>query len=318
MTRSIPALLLLAAIACGEKPEPMYGDGGASDSDTDGDFDCAAVPTPPFSFNTITNVVSGEDFVFDDEGNLIGMEGGSLFKSTKTGGSTLWVAGAGCVSGLRALPSGDVVCNGSDTLVHIDGETGAATTVATSLAYPNGIEVDLRGYAYVSEQNSGEVTKIDPVTGETWTIATGLNAPNGLTFSPDYRTLYVGSFCGGNIYKIEFDAAGQPGPASVFISASDPDGVAGGMTGCFDGMGVDCCGNVYVCDYGIIRVYRISPDGGTIEIAADLSSASSWIPNMQWGSGLGGWDEMNLYVIDISSAVYEIPVGVPSKYREYP
>jgi sugar lactone lactonase YvrE len=318
MNRSVLAALLTAAAGCGEKPAPIYGDGGTTDTDTDSDidFDCANVPTPPFSFSTITNVVSGEDFSFDDAGNLIGMSAGSLFKSTKTGGSTLWVSNAGCASGLRALPSGDVMCNGADTLIRIGKDTGTVTVVATALEYPNGIEIDLDGFAYVSEQSAGAVTKIDPYSGETWTIASGLNAPNGLTFSPDYKTLYVGSFCGGVIYKIEFDAAGQPGPATTFINAAD--GADVGMTGCFDGMGVDTCGNVYVCDYGIIRVYRISPDGLTIVIAADLSSASAWIPNMQWGSGLGGWDDMNLYVIDITSAAYEIPVGVPSKHREYP
>jgi sugar lactone lactonase YvrE len=312
------AVLLVALAGCGEKPAPIYGDGGTTDTDSDIDFDCDTVPTPPFSFNIITNVVSGEDFAFDDAGNLIGMSGGDLFKSTKTGGSTLWVSSAGCASGLRATPDGDVVCNGSDTLLHFTKDSGTRTVAATSLSYPNGIEVDLDGFVYVSEQSAGEVTKVDPHSGETWTIASGLGAPNGLTFSPDYKILYVGNFCTGIINKIEFDAAGAPGPVTTFISASDPEGVEAAMTGCFDGMGVDRCGNVYVCDYGNIHVYRISPDGATIELAVDLSSASSWIPNMQWGSGLSGWEAMNLYVIDMVNAVYEIPVGVPSKHREYP
>jgi len=317
MSRSVLAALLVAAAGCGEKPAPLY-DGGTSDTDTGIDFDCATVPTPPFSFNVITNVVSGEDFAFDDAGNLIGMSGGSLFKSTKTGGSTLWVSDAGCASGLRVTSDGDVVCNGTDTFLHFAKDSGTKTVVATALEYPNGIEVDLDGFAYVTEEAAGEVTKIDPHSGETWTIASGLTEPNGLTFGPDYRTLYVGSFGGGMIYKIDFDAAGQPGTPTTFISATSPEAVEVGMTGYFDGMGVDYCGNVYVCDYGIIRVYRISPDGAQIEIAVDLDSASDWIPNMQWGSGLGGWDDMSLYVIDISNAAYEVPVGVPSKYRAYP
>ena len=101
------AALLLLVVGCGDKPEPMFGDGGTADSDGDGDgdteidFDCSTIPTPPFTFTTIMNVVSGEDISFDDEKNLLGMSGGDLFKSTKTGGSVIWIAGAGCASGLR-------------------------------------------------------------------------------------------------------------------------------------------------------------------------------------------------------------------------
>jgi hypothetical protein len=83
-------------------------------------------------------------------------------------------------------------------------------------------------------------------------------------------------------------------------------------------MGVDACGNVYVCDYGNIHVYRIAPDESVVEIVANLSGSSSWIPNMQWGSGLADWYVNALYVADISGAVYEIPVDVPSKHRDYP
>jgi len=162
------------------------------------------------------------------------------------------------------------------------------------------------------------VTKIDPYTGQTWTIASGLSNPNGMSFSPDYKTLYIGSFCGGYIYKVVFDDAGNPGSWEVFLSISDAVAVAAGMTGCFDGMGVDICGNVYINDYGNIHVYRIPPDESTVETLANLSSASYWIPNMQWGSGLDNWYSDTLYVADINGGVYEIPVDVPSKHRDYP
>jgi hypothetical protein len=40
---------------------------------------------------------------------------------------------------------------------------------------------------------------------------------------------------------------------------------------------------------------------------------------MQWGSGIGGWDPMAMYVLDISSnKLYEVPLGVPDKPRAYP
>jgi len=289
-----------------------------TDIDTDTEYDCNALPSGLLSYEFITGVVTGEDFAFDDEGNLVGMSSPSLFKSTRAGVASLWISDAECVSGLRALPSGDFVCNSSNSLMLFDAETGARTIAVTGLEYPNGIEVGLDGMVYVSTQSSGNVVRIDPYMGEAEFVASGLSEPNGLTFSPDYTRLYVGSFCGGAIYAIDFDSAGAPIGQEEFLTTSDAAAVSAGMTGCFDGMGVDMCGNLYVCDYGNIHVYRIKSDASQVETVADLSAASSWIPNMQWGSGVGGWLRKHLYVIDISAGVFEIPVEVPGKVRAYP
>ena len=67
------------------------------------------------------------------------------------------------------------------------------------------------------------------------------------------------------------------------------------------------------------KVWRIPPNGQNPLVIVDLSAETSWIPNMQWGSGVGGWDPLVLYVRDISSGrMFEVPVGVPSKPRKYP
>jgi sugar lactone lactonase YvrE len=343
--RSLVAALALASCpscddatstrCCGQSADPGLDGGADSDSDSDSDSDadagddsgpdtdtgfdgdCDALPVGPLAFEFLAGLTTGEDIAFDDEGFLIGMAG-DLFKSPRDGAPALWVAGAGCASGLRALSTGDVVCNGGGSVIFFDEEDGTKTTVASGLSYPNGIEVDLDGHAYVSEQGSGEVTKIDPFTGENWVIATGLTSPNGLSFSPDYSALYVGSFGGGIVYRIPFESGLPTGGAETFLTTSMPQAQAVGMTGAFDGMGVDACGNVYVCDYGNIHVYRIAPDASTVEVVADLSPMSSWIPNLQWGSGYGGWVEDHLYVSNISGGVFEIDVGVPSKPRGYP
>ena len=289
-----------------------------SDADSDTGFDCGAVPPGPLSFTSIMSPVTGEDIAFDDEGFLIGMASPALFKSPKVGSPTVWVPDAQCTSGLRALSTGDVVCNSGGSFYFFDKTNGVKVPLVNNLSYPNGIEVDLDGFAYVSEQGSGEVTKIDPYTGETWVVASGLTSPNGMSFSPDYSLLYVGSFGGGIIYAIPFDEDGEAGAAVTFLTTSDPEAVAAGMTGAFDGMGVDVCGNVYVCDFGNTNVYRIRPDASAVELLVDLSSASGWIPNMQWGSGYGDWFEDRLYVSNIGGGVFEVNVGVPSKSRGYP
>jgi hypothetical protein len=123
--------------------------------------------------------------------------------------------------------------------------------------------------------------------------------------------LYVGSFGGGTILAVPFDEQGNPGEPEVLVQ-----GLGNHM---LDGMGVDACGNIYVCEYLAAKVWRISPDGQIREPIVDFSSDTEWIPNMQWGSGVGGWVEDSLYVLDIAAnKMFEVPLGVPGKERAYP
>ncbi len=286
------------------------------DNDCDGDVDeddCGNIPAGPLPFNVLSGYPSGEDFAFDDAGYMIADSNGGLFKTDYAGSSSLWSPGNNTfIAGLRALPTGDLVYSDvtAGNLVLVDGSTGARTTVLSGLSYGNGIEVDWDGYVYVAEQSGSRVRRIDPYTGDNTTLVSGLNNPNGLSFDPTYSILYIGSFGGGTIWAQEVNPDGSAGALSTLATNVG--------TGSLDGMGVDACGNVYVCDYGQIKVLRIPPDGSSVEVAVDLHAVSYWIPNMQWGSGVGGWDEQTLYVIDIGNDIYEIPLGVGSKPRQYP
>ena len=85
-----------------------------------------------------------------------------------------------------------------------------------------------------------------------------------------------------------------------------------GNGGGLDGLNVDACGNVYVTEYVKGLVWRFDPDGGGLAIAADLPS--SWIPNMHWGSGVGGWDPTVLYVADRDQGrLFGLEIGVLGK-----
>jgi hypothetical protein len=284
----------------------------STDSWMDTDYDCDDLASG-LSYITLSGHQSGEDFAWDDEGNMVGMGWNALFKSPYSGSPELWISGADCSAGTRALPNGDIVCNDWSDLIRYDKDTLEETVVLSGMSYANGMEVDLNGYVYVAEQNADRVRRIDPYTGD-FTIladaADGLNNCNGVTFNPTYDILYVGSFGGGTIHSIEVDGDGNAG--EVTLIASDFE------NGALDGMGVDACGNIYICEYINAHVHRISPDGLNNELVVDLGSSTSWIPNLQWGSGHGGWDPMKLYVIDIGDAVYEVPVGVPSKPYLYP
>jgi sugar lactone lactonase YvrE len=241
------------------------------------------------------------------------MEGvwdGSMFKTTFDGDSKLWSLNPGCTAGMRTLSDGSVVCAGESELFLIDKTDASSLMIVGGLSYPNGLEVDLDDFVYVTEQNAGTVRRVNPFTGDYTVLATGLDNPNGLSFNPDYDLLYVGSFGSGTIYTIEVNEDGEPGEVVTFVEKLG--------TGLLDGLGVDICGNLYVCDWVAVTLYRISPDGTTIDQIENFWTDSGWIPNMQWGSGYGGWNEFHLFVIDIEDRVYELPIGVPSKIRNYP
>ena len=291
-------------------------DDDTADDDTGDDdtYDCDNLPAGWFNYTPMIGGKATEDMALDDQGMMIGAVNGALFKSDYAGTATIWVPGQNSfIAGLRALPSGDFVYSdvSANSLVKVDAATGDKSTLLSGLSYGNGLEVDLFGNVYVAEQNSGMVRRVDGVTGEFEVMATGLNNPNGLTFSPDYSRLYVGSFGGGMIYVIDVDANMDPVNVDTHVPQVG--------TGYLDGMGVDICGNIYICDYGQIKIFRISPDGMTVEPVIDLSPDSYWIPNMQWGSGVGGWDPLKLYVLDIDpTRMYEVDLGVPAKQYAYP
>ena len=238
------------------------------------------------------------------------MNAGNLFRSPYGGPPQLWVPGANVSAGLRATSEGIFVYASGDSLSRVN-EFDAPELVLGGLSYPNGMDVDLDGWVYVAEQSGGRVRRINAETGEFTIVAEGLNNPNGVSFSPDYQTLYVGSFGGGLIYAIHLDPDMSTESVETFYS-----GIGGGS---LDGMAVDACGNVYVDEYIAAIVWRIPPDGSSIEAVVDLSADTGWIPNMQFGSGYGGWDPLTLYVLDFGGGrVFEVPVGVPDKPRAYP
>ena len=140
-----------------------------------------------------------------------------------------------------------------------------------------------------------------------------VSSPNGLTFSPDYSTLYIGGFNGsGTVYAMSISPEGVPGKLVEW--ATDVG------TGWLDGMATDACGNVYIADYGATVIYRISPDGkDKKKIISGAGISNAYLPNMQWGSGVGGWDPLSLYLPDgWNKGVFEVQIGVPTAPIPYP
>jgi len=276
-------------------------------------YDCEDLPPGPFTLKRLSgDMTASEDLAFDAEGNLVGSNDSTIFKSTYDG-SRSFFASLNFRAGLRFSADGDLMVN-DDTngrLVRIDSE-GTKHTVVSGLSYPNGMTVGKDGYVYVTEQNAGRVRRIHPITGDFTIVAEGIEEPNGVTFNEDYTALYIGGFSGvGTVYKLPIDAEGNPGELQEW--ATDVG------SGWLDGMSVDACGNVYICDYGETIIYRISPDGVTKTPIIIAGDGFTYLPNLQWGSGMGGWDEMKLYIPDgWTHDVFEVDLGVPGKSRVYP
>ena len=107
----------------------------------------------------------------------------------------------------------------------------------------------------------------------------------------------------------------MPEPHCRFPSATESTPASTNLTG----LGVDACDNVYALDATAAAVLRIRPQDAAVEVLVEAGVDSVALGNLQWGSGIGGWDRETLYVLDVvGDRVVEIEVGVPDKPRAYP
>jgi DNA-binding beta-propeller fold protein YncE len=276
------------------------GDSATGDGDGDGDGDplpdCDNLVPLPLEFAIIEGARRAEDFVFDAEGYVLTVEGQNIFRTAYGESYELLypgVAGGGA-SGTGMLPNGDVVFNeanlGQVTRVTPDGQ---ATALVGGLPYPNGIQVDDQGWVWVALNDGDAVIRFDPDNPQTEVVFES-SAPNGLAFSADYRRLYVGSYNNGGVKEWDLDTE------ELTVIDDELGGVDGVLT--------DVCDNVYVTQYGNGLVWRIAPDLSK-EMVVDLET--NWIPNLNFGSGLGGWEHDRIYINDRENdRVFEVSPGI--------
>ena len=273
-------------------------------------FDCANLPQGPFQLVKVAGAVASEDLAFDADGNLVGSDMTALFKTGAGKKAKLWIPDVQTRAGMRFAPNGVLYVN-DDTLGRVIAfdPDGGMRVLVTGLSYPNGMAVDLQGFIYVTENDAGRVLRIHPYTGEYTVLTTKIQNPNGIVFNPDFTALYIGSFASGYVYKMSISADGVPGKLVEWVSPIGPGGL-------LDGMGVDACGNLYVCEYGGTDVYRIPPTGGAaVKIA---HGDSTYLPNLQWGVG-NGWDPYSLYLPDgWAVGLWRLEIGVPAAPRPFP
>lgn len=184
---------------------------------------CGHLPAPAVEVDELPGFTNSEDFAFDEHGNFVGVDyNGNLVRIDITGETSLWVPAIGGTAGIDMLPDGSVViCSlTTDSLVRVYPDT-TTVTILGGLEYPNGLTIGPDGFVYVAENNAGRVRRVNPDTGDYTIVAMGLHGANGVAFGNDPKLMYVGSFEGSGVYKVELGEPGALGHASVL---SRPNG----------------------------------------------------------------------------------------------
>jgi gluconolactonase len=171
--------------------------------------------------------------------------------------------------------------------------TGAAGAKVSTTAKPNDVIVRSDDNVYFTDPDTG-FYRISPAgTVGAAMKFTNSSRPNGIELSLDENTLYVGDVGNSTIVKYTLAADGTvSGTGTMFASAQ-----SGHNT--FDGMCVDCAGNVYVGTSGGIEVY---------------SSAGTYIGTVATGESsnctFAGADRKTMYVTSRSVLKY-VTLNVP-------
>jgi hypothetical protein len=320
----LAASLAIATTACGSGSDDPDGGGGNGDGGGgNGDAtmfdatptydagepdatpsDCDNLPSLPVTSRFLDHIPWAEDFTFDDQGNLVGISDGGLFRTPYDGAPALWTAVNYQTRGARLLANGTdlVVSNMSNNeLTRIDPQ-GVQIPILAGLPEPNGIAIGMDGFIYLAN-SGGQIRRIDPDTGQFTVLWTDQNRSfDGITFNLDYSVLYVNEEA-GDVHKMTIDAQGNAGTPEHVVTLQ-PQFL-------LDGMAVDECNNVYTLDMAG-TVYRIDQQNN-VDVVVQFSMGEAFIPALNFGSGVGGWHADKLYVMNFLDGVFEVDIGVRGK-----
>lgn len=279
------------------------------DDDDTPPVDCEDLRPAPLAYSGLDGLFASEDFAFDTDGHLISHSGSQLFRQEYPPGAVTPFAttdgSSGGPASMRMLATGDLVYANVDTsTLYRVAPNGGTEALYSALAYAMGIDIHVSGAVFQSDLLG--LLRLDPYGDDVDVLIEPgvLNYANGMSFSADYSQLFFGTRDG--VFAVDVDAAGTP--------TGDPFAWGATDGGELLGMGVDACDNVYAIHQGR-SLLRYPPAGGEPEVVLD-AGPNAFMTNLQWGSGVGGWDALSIYITDRSFSTpgyYEVPVGVPSK-----
>jgi hypothetical protein len=242
---------------------------------------------------------SSDDITFDGAGHMISFDGRDVVRVlSNTTYETLVRNVIGQRGGaVRVMDNGELVVGDFERdAVLVGSPTGQPRPLNTPVVAPMKMVRGPRGTVYVTGKN-GTVYRIDPAAGTVSAAAGTSLSLGGLTFSLDYKTLYVSATDTDAIYALDVQVDGSLAAPRMWRAAVDVSALA-----------TDECGRIYVLSErnGVVR--RMSEGGGN-EVIADLRAEVPW--SLAFGSGQHGWSDTSLYLLVASGGpLFELPVGV--------
>jgi hypothetical protein len=271
--------------------------------------DCTRLPSDG---RVLDHMPSSEEFALSADGYLVNVSDvfDAAVRTPYDGASEMigpfesWE-----VAAVRLLPDGDlVIADEANGQVVRMGPDGGQLVVIAGLVSPNSMTVDADGMLFVTAYD--ELLKVDPDTGESAVL---FKLPgrdlDGLTFSPDYETLYFNHDDGGIVGWVKPNGWEPVEPTTLAALGAD-------FWASLDGMAVDRCGGLYVLATNG-ELLRIRVDG-TTELVADLAVFGGVNTTaVQFGSGFGGFEADNLYVMNRTGGVVELELGIEGKWEPH-
>jgi hypothetical protein len=276
-------------------------------------FDCSTVPSEPLSITPLDAPRGYHDLVFDPLGHIIGSDLSSLIQAEYDGTVGVFLPGTGIVQGMDWLPNGDLVYADAVGSIQRVTPAGQRTVLATNgggyLTY--GVTVGPDGKVYTGTWTT--VEQHDPATGRRNTLLSDPGVdPYVVDFSPDHRTMYIGTIWnGGIVWSLPLGDDLLPvGPPAPFVKIGEGDDPSRML---HDALAVDVCGNLYVAEYYTNNLYRVTPEGEA-SVLVDFDEVT-YGHGIEWGSGIGGWRSDALYLPQPyrDNHVVEVVIGVPSR-----
>lgn len=232
------AAVVLGLAGCGKDADSSTPNTGAPTGSTGTgstsavSCDPAAIPTLPLQVTErIGGFTGAEDFAFDLDGNYVATDdGGNIVRISRDASAfEVWSPAFGESSGTAFLPDGTLaIGNVERGVVQRIRKNGGTGRLLGGMSYPNGLAVHPDNIVFAADQNTGEILRYDVDADERSVLATDLYSPNGLALSPDYGTLYVGSFGGGTVHAIDLET----GAVTLFGQTPGGSTSTGGADDC--------------------------------------------------------------------------------------